>query len=109
MEKLIFMVFSVFVSHTRLLGDRSGSSAVLSWASLVFLVLGGLVQVVYFVGYGWKISWLGAVEILILGLLAGGFIGAELEKRLGYRTLSWISFAVGPVCAYWLLKQISSL
>lgn len=109
MEKLIFMVFSVFVSHTRLLGDRSGSSAVLSWALPVFVVLGMLVQVVYFVGYGWKISWLGAVEILVLGFLAGGFLGTEIEKRLGSSVFSWTGFVVGPACAYWLLKQLSAL
>lgn len=107
MEKLIFMVFSVFVSHTRLIGGRS-ESAVLSWAVPVFVALGMLVQVVYFFGYGWNVSWLGALEILILGLLAGGFIGAELEKRLGFRVLSWAGFVVGPACAYLLFKQLSA-
>lgn len=107
MEKLIFMVFSVFVSPTRMLGGRS-ESAVLGWAVLVFVALGMLVQAAYFVGYGWSVSWLGAVEILILGMLSGGFIGPELEKRWGYRTLSWIGFATGPVCAYLLFKQLST-
>lgn len=109
MEKLIFMVFSVFVSHTRLLGDRSGSSAVLSWAVPVFVAFGGLLQAAYFVGYGWNVSWLGAVEILVLGLLAGGFLGTEIEKRLGSSVFSWTGFVVGPACAYWLFKQLSAL
>lgn len=108
MEKLIFMVFSVFVSHTRLLGGRS-ESAVLSWAVPVFVAFGGLLQAAYFVGYGWNVSWLGAVEILVLGLLAGGFLGTEIEKRLGSSVFSWTGFVVGPACAYLLFKQLSAL
>lgn len=108
MEKLIFMVFSVFMNHTRLQGAR-GESAVLSWAVPAFVALGMLVQAAYFVGYGWSVSWLGAVEILVLGFLAGGFLGTEIEKRLGSSVFSWTGFVVGPACAYWLLKQLFTL
>jgi hypothetical protein len=113
MEKSAFLSGSFFAAFTlflfyqqKLSRDFNGASQIFHSFLTFFAFAGFAAQIIYFIYYGWNISWLDASLIFILSTLFAGIGGAILEKFLHGLMIALVGFFSIPLFGYMMFKTM---
>ncbi len=102
-----FTIYSMFLFYQQSFTKNfQGSSQVFLLTVNLFAFGGFAAQIIFFIYYGWNVSWLDAVLITVASIFIGSMIGVLLEKAIGGLLLVFIGFLAIPYCGYKMFKSI---
>ena len=106
---IAYCVFCVFSFYQKLhLKNFQGASQGFHTALAFFTFISMIVGVGYLALYGYRVDWVAAVIIFVLGLLATipGFL---VERLIGPHALSLLGFVLIPVSAFIMFTNIPAI
>lgn len=101
-----YCVFCVFCFYQKLhMKNFQGASQGFHTLLTVFVFLSMISGLGYLVIYGYKVDWIAAVIIFILGV-AATIPGLLIERIIGLHAMSLAGFVVVPVAGYIMFSSI---
>ena len=105
-----FTIYSTFLFYQQSLTKNfMGSSQAFLSVLTLFAFVSYIFQIIYFVYYGWNVSWIDSILICIASIVIGGICGAFIEKLIGGIVIVFIGFIAIPYCGYMMFKTIPTL
>lgn len=104
-----FAIYSIFLFYqTSLLKNFNGSSQGFLMLITFSSFAGYLGQIIYFIYYGWHVSWIQAIGIMLASIFLGSIVGALIERILGGLAIAFFGFLAMPYFGYMMFQSIPS-
>ena len=104
---LAFSIFSLFLFIQQRYQRNARIQNNKFWTFVVWFSFAGyLGQITYFIFYGWNVSWLEAVLILVVAVIFSGSVNTILQKFINEVVLVMMGFLIIPTSCYLMFASI---
>jgi hypothetical protein len=102
-----FTAFSIFLFYQQSLTRQfRGSSQVFQLLLTLFALGGTVAEIVYFLYYGWNVSWVDALLVVVASVVISGILSSIVERIIGGMMIVYIGFLAMPFLGYMMFKTI---
>ena len=105
-----FTIYSIFLFYQQsLLKNFRGSSAFFLSILTFSVFFGYAAQIIYFIYYGWNVSWIEAVLISLGSIIIGSILGIIMERIFGGLIIVFVGFVAIPYFGYKMFNSIPNV
>ena len=102
-----FIIYSTFLFYQQSLTRNFKGSSQAFLTVLTFFAFGSYIaQIIYFIYYGWTVSWIDSLLITLASIIIGGILGSVIERAIGGLLIVYLGFLAIPYCGYMMFKTI---